>query len=40
MENASVWGKVFGIIPGIDHPTLKEMLDQRVLELWKKAFRG
>lgn len=34
MENPSVWEKVFGFIPGIEVPTLKEMLDQRVKELW------
>jgi spore photoproduct lyase len=34
MENPSVWKKVFGFIPGVGVPTLKEMLDQRVKELW------
>jgi spore photoproduct lyase len=34
MENASVWKKVFGFIPGAGSPTLSEMLDQRVRELW------
>jgi spore photoproduct lyase len=34
MENPSVWKKVFGFIPGVEVPTLKEMLDQRVKELW------
>lgn len=34
MENSSVWEKVFGFIPGIEVPTLKEMLDQRVKEIW------
>ncbi len=34
MENSSVWEKVFGFIPGIGVPTLKEMLDQRVKEIW------
>lgn len=33
MENPSVWEKVFGIIPGVDHPTLTEILDQRVRDL-------
>lgn len=33
MENPSVWSKVFGFIPGIDHPTLTEMLDQRIKDL-------
>ena len=36
MENSSVWGKVFGFIPGFEHSTLKEMLDRRVLKLWKQ----
>jgi spore photoproduct lyase len=36
MENSSVWRKVFGFIPGFEHSTLKEMLDQRVLEFWKQ----
>jgi spore photoproduct lyase len=30
MENASVWEKVFGYIPGEGHPSLTEMLDKRV----------
>ncbi len=34
MENPSVWEKVFGFIPGMDGPSLKEMLDQRVRDLW------
>ena len=34
MENPSVWKKVFGFIPGVEVPTLQEMLDQRVKELW------
>lgn len=33
MENPSVWQKVFGFIPGVEHPTLSEMLDQRVVGL-------
>jgi spore photoproduct lyase len=33
MENPSVWQKVFGFIPGVEHPTLTEMLDQRVMDL-------
>ncbi|MBA4394593.1 MAG: DNA photolyase [Desulfobacca sp.] len=33
MENPSVWKKVFGFIPGVGHPTLAEMLDQRVMDL-------
>lgn len=33
MENPSVWEKVFGIIPGVDHPTLTEILDQRVRDI-------
>ncbi|OGP50477.1 MAG: hypothetical protein A2Y79_06185 [Deltaproteobacteria bacterium RBG_13_43_22] len=36
MENASVWGKVFGYVPGMGMPTLKEMLDQRVRGWWEK----
>jgi spore photoproduct lyase len=34
MENPSIWKKVFGLIPGIEGPTLKAMLDQRVKEIW------
>ena len=30
MENAAVWKRVFGYIPGDGHPTLAEMLDRRV----------
>jgi spore photoproduct lyase len=30
MENAAVWQKVFGFIPGQGHPSLAEMLDRRV----------
>jgi spore photoproduct lyase len=33
MENPSVWEKVFHFIPGKGHPSLTEMLDQRVLDL-------
>jgi spore photoproduct lyase len=40
MENQSVWEKVFGFIPGIEVPTLKEMLDQRVKEIWGIDLRG
>jgi spore photoproduct lyase len=34
MENPLVWKKVFGFIPGFETPTLKEILDRRVKEIW------
>jgi spore photoproduct lyase len=40
MENPSVWEKVFGFIPGIEVPTLKEMLDHRVKEMWGRESNG
>lgn len=36
MENPSVWEKVFGFIPGEGHPSLTDMLDQRVRDLLRK----
>lgn len=36
MENPSVWEKAFGFIPGAGHPSLTEMLDQRVMDLLRK----
>jgi len=30
MENPSVWKKVFGFVPGLEAPTLTEMLDRRM----------
>jgi spore photoproduct lyase len=40
MENPSVWEKVFGFIPGIEAPTLQEILDQRVKEIWDLNRKG
>lgn len=34
MENPSVWEKVFGFIPGVGHPTLNDILDQRIKDLY------
>jgi DNA repair photolyase len=34
MENSSVWEKVFGFVPGIGTPSLKEILDRRIRELY------